>query len=70
VSVSVDWKARAEREAAAILANTGYVYGLTGATRDSLTALLACAWLQGFNLGSHETIAMAEDGFARLRAEL
>ena len=63
-----DWKARAEREAAAILDGMGVV--LVPANRDSLVSLLAAAWLLGVNLGSHETLAEVEDGFERLRATL
>ena len=66
-----DWKARAEREAAAILAETGYAcYGFVPHRRDALISLLAAAWLQGVSLGCHETLAAAEMAFERVQAEL
>jgi hypothetical protein len=38
--------------------------------RDALVALLAVAWLQGVNYGSHDTLAHAEAAFDRLRESL
>ena len=74
---TTDWKARAEREAAALLDASGYLYVPGGprnaseaATRGALVALLAAAWLQGMNLGCHETLAEAEQAFERLKAAL
>jgi hypothetical protein len=61
-----DWQARAEREAAAILAQaypTMREYG-------SLLHLVAIGWLQGVNYGSHVTLSHAEAAFDRLRADL
>lgn len=69
----VDWKARAEREAAAILhakhANDCGP-GSGAYTYPALVNLLAIAWLQGTIYGSHETLAQAEQGFERLRNAL
>ena len=68
VCIVTDWKARAEREAAALLeAASG---GMIPSRRDTLVSLLAVAWLQGVSLGSHETLADAEQAFERLRAAL
>ena len=66
-ATSAGWKARAEREAAAILDG----YGLVAAfNRDTLIGLLAVAWLQGTIYGSHETLAHAEQAFDRIRETL
>ena len=63
-----DWTRRAEREAAALLdAASG---GMIPSRRDTLVSLLAVAWLQGVNLGCHETLAEAEQAFDRLKATL
>jgi hypothetical protein len=62
--MSDDWTRRAEREAAAILDGVGF------ATRPLLVTLLAAAWLQGVNVGSHETLAAVEVGFEQMRAAL
>jgi hypothetical protein len=64
-----DWKARAEREAAAVLDSTGWATYSTS-QRGDLVALLAATWLQGVNLGSHETLAAVEMAFERVQAEL
>jgi hypothetical protein len=62
-----DWKARAEREAAAILAENvspiPYSY-------SEVIALVAIGWLQGVNYGEHETLSHVEDAFDELRAAL
>lgn len=62
-----DWQGRAEREAAALLdgLDVSYVWD-----REVLVQMLAIAWLQGVNLGCHETLAMAEGAFDRMRAAL
>lgn len=71
-----DWRARARREAAAILEEVTLTVPRTDVShamtcdRDTLLGLLAIAWLQGVNLGSHETLHMAEQAFDRLRDEL
>jgi hypothetical protein len=63
-----DWKERAEREACALLDG---IYGSQiPLSRATLIPLLAAAWLQGVNLGSHETLAAAEMAFERMQAEL
>jgi hypothetical protein len=71
-SVEHDWQGRARREAAAILDETGVVFdqrvGIV--SRDELVSILAIAWLQGVNLGSHETLAAAEVAFENVRAAL
>lgn len=63
-----DWGSRARREAAAILAEVDAV-GPT-VSYDTLIGLMAVAWLQGVNLGSHETLEVVETSFARLAADL
>ena len=63
-----DWKARAEREAAAIL--DGALGSHLPLSRDTLLAVMALAWLQGNIAGSHETLAQSEVAFARLREDL
>ena len=64
---TTDWKARAEREAAAILAETD---AGPHESYERLVALLAVAWLQGVNYGSHDTLAQVEASFTRMAAEL
>jgi len=67
--MSDGWTGRARREAAAVLTeaqcvrNGYYSY-------DDLVSLCAIAWLQGVNLGTHETLRMAEDAFDALKASL
>jgi hypothetical protein len=61
----IDWQARARREAVAILANL-----TVDTSRGALIDLLAVAWLQGVNVGSHETLAAVEVGFEEMRAAL
>lgn len=63
-----DWKARAEREAAAILAES-YRLG-SFVSYERLTDLLALAWLQGNIAGTHETLAAHEQAFDELRTAL
>lgn len=71
-----DWGSRARREAVAILAEVDDVgptvsYDtLIGLSYDTLIGLMAMAWLQGVNLGSHETLEVVETSFARLAADL
>jgi hypothetical protein len=62
-----DWKARAEREAAALLDECG---GGLPADRDQLIAVLAAAWLQGCNYGMHDALAHVDATFEELRAAL
>lgn len=61
-----DWAARARREATAILAEFEEI----SADYPTLIGLVAMGWLQGFNLGAHETLAIAEDAFRRLQVDL
>jgi hypothetical protein len=67
--VEHDWQARARREAAAILDECGASY-VQAFNRDRLVGLLAIAWLQGVNLGSHETLTRAEVAFENVRDAL
>jgi hypothetical protein len=64
-----DWKARAEREAVAILNGVG-IGTTAGLSWNELVSVMACGWLQGVNLGCHETLAAAEMAFERVQAEL
>ena len=67
---TTDWKARAEREAAALL--EGW-YRDTGAARPlshaALVNLVAMAWLQGAIVATHADLADFERGFQKMRAE-
>lgn len=64
-----DWTRRAEREAAAILHGIGG-RGIAIPRWDELVSLLAVAWLQGVNVGSHETLAAVEVCFEEMKARL
>lgn len=64
----VDWRARARREAAAILSEVGHCG--PDVSYDTLVGLLAMAWLQGVNFGSHETLATVEQTFLTWKAAL
>ena len=61
----IDWQARARREAAAIIAEAPPAQDY-----PTLLALVAVGWLQGVNVGSHETLAAVEVGFEEMRAAL
>lgn len=63
-----DWKARAEREAAAIIAAA--LPNALVSEYPTMVSLVAIGWLQGANYGSHETLALTEDAFDALRAAL
>jgi hypothetical protein len=65
----IDWQARANREAAAILDECGASY-VQAFNRDTLIGLLSIAWMQGTIFGSHETLGHAEQAFDRLRETL
>lgn len=54
-----DWAAWARREASAFLAQ--YPNLMLGSSRDDAIAALAAMWLQGVNLGAHETLHAAEE---------
>jgi hypothetical protein len=68
-ATSAGWKARAEREAAAILDEIGASY-VQAFNRDTLVSLLGLAWIQGTIYGSHETLARAEQAFDKMRDSL
>jgi hypothetical protein len=61
-----DWSARAGREAAAIVAEA--LPNVSLSNYQTLVGLVAIGWLQGFNYGTHETLAQSEGAFERLRA--
>ena len=63
-----DWKARAEREAAAIIAEALPNQRLDG--YPTLLALVAIGWLQGCSVGSHESLGRLEDVFEQMRSAL
>lgn len=69
-----DWKARAEREAAAIIAEaqTGSAVWPDGSVVSyaNLVSLVALGWLQGANYGDHARLSLIEDAFDELRASL
>jgi len=54
-------------EAVAICAEAGVARSVA---YDDLIGLMAVAWLQGVNLGAHDTLRMSEQAFDRLRAAL
>ena len=63
-----EWRHRAEREAAAILSEYPAMAGTL--TYADVVALLEIAWLQGVNLGSHETLSEVERAFDSTREAL
>lgn len=65
-----DWTRRAEREAAAILDGVGIDVRPHPFTYAWLVAVVGVAWLQGVNVGSHETLAAVEVGFEEMQARL
>ena len=65
----MDWKARAEREAAAILDEVEASHRAFW-TRDLLVSVIAVGWLQGYDVGAHQTLSDTEAAFERLRASL
>lgn len=66
----VDWKARAEREAAAILDGFYRDHGGNILSHSQLVNLVAIAWLQGAIVATHADLADFEQGFDRMRAAL
>ena len=64
-----DWKARAEREAAAILSQIPALATMNP-TYEQTVALVAIGWMQGVNFGSHYTLEKAEEAFERMQAAL
>ena len=72
-----DWKARAEREAAALLDASDYMYLPGGvrnaseaASRNRIIDLLALSWLQGAIFASHLDLQALEMGADDLKAAL
>ena len=64
---SDEWRHRAHVEAQAILASTGITRSVSF---DDLVTMMAVAWLQGVDLGSHETLAEVERAFSNMREAL
>jgi hypothetical protein len=62
------WKARATREAAAIIAEAMPSTSLQA--YSELVTLVAVGWLQGANYGAHDSLNDAELAFESLRASL
>lgn len=60
---TTDWKARAEREAAAILAEAD----LSGTDYQRVLPLVALAWINGRITGIHAALYGSEAAAARLR---
>lgn len=60
-----DWTAWARREAAAFLAAHPAIADSFG-SRDTAIDALALMWLQGVNLGAHETLHAADEARERL----
>ena len=66
--MTTDWKARAEREAAAIIAEAMPNTSLEN--YPTLVSLVAIGWLQGAVFGNHETLERLDDAFSELQAAL
>jgi hypothetical protein len=60
-----DWMAWGRREAAAFLGAYPAIAD-SFSDRDVAVDALACMWLQGVNLGAHETLNAAEEAMERL----
>jgi hypothetical protein len=65
VTERTDWRARAEREAAAVLDQSR----LPLTTRDRLIVLLAIAWIQGVEFGLHDALGDVDRTSEQMRAE-
>ena len=61
------WKARAEREAAAIIAEAGHPHITNYRT---VQTLVAAGWLQGASFGAHDALAHIEQAFGLTKASL
>jgi hypothetical protein len=62
------WKARAEREAAAIIAQA--TPHMVIGHYPGIVELVAVGWLQGASFGAHDTLAHVDEAFERMRAAL
>lgn len=63
-----DWLGRARREASVILAEALPLYPAPGAIgRSAVLDLMAMAWLQGVNLGAHDTLGSVEKAFTGMK---
>ena len=65
-----DWKARAEREAAAVLDGTSGAEYSAPHSRSDLIDLMAMAWLQGAIFATHLDLQALEMGADDLKAAL
>ena len=65
-----DWKARAEREAAAILAGANFAPVVGYATYERVLNLVALGWMQGATFASHLDLSALEQGADEVRAAL
>lgn len=63
-----DWKARAEREAAAIIAEA-LPNGILN-EYPTIVSLVAIGWIQGASFGAHMALEQVDDAFDELRASL
>ena len=67
---TTDWKARAEREAAAIVDEILTPYTSADRQWKLLVSAVAIGWLQGVDFGTHSTLADVAQAFEKARAEL
>lgn len=63
-----EWRHRAEREAAAIIAEA--IPNTSLGNYSTVVTLVAIGWMQGCNFGHHETLTIMEETFDQMRAEL
>jgi hypothetical protein len=64
---SQDWQGRARREAVAILEANDMHRSMSW---DDAVSFMAVAWLQGVNLGAHDTLRLSEAALERLKLAL
>ena len=64
---SDEWRHRAHVEVQAILSAAGIGRSVSF---DDLVTMMAVAWLQGVDLGSHETLAEVSRAFDNMRMAL
>ena len=67
--MDTDWKARAEREATALLEGWYRDTGTGVLSHSALVNLVAMAWLQGAIVATHADLADFERGFQKMREE-